>query len=132
VKLFYTGPFVNAEMLVMMLEKHGIIATQSFVDPALPDDGDLGRPAQVCVPEADYDRATNCFTPSARMSCKSSKPQHPNSRDTSNSKQPAPMPVLSFARVSHYNLRFEYALELGFWRLVLGDYSVRVTLTWNP
>jgi hypothetical protein len=25
VKLFYTGPVVNAEMLVMMLEKHGIV-----------------------------------------------------------------------------------------------------------
>ena len=33
VKLFYTGPFVNAEMLVAMLDKHGIAATQSFVDP---------------------------------------------------------------------------------------------------
>jgi hypothetical protein len=25
VKLFYTGPVVNAGMLVMMLEKHGIV-----------------------------------------------------------------------------------------------------------
>jgi hypothetical protein len=32
VKLFYTGPVVNAEMLVVMLEKHGIAATQNFVD----------------------------------------------------------------------------------------------------
>ncbi len=61
VKLFYTGPFVNAEMLVMMLEKHGIIATQEFVDPALPDDGDLSRPARVFVPEADYPRAHELF-----------------------------------------------------------------------
>ena len=61
VKLFYTGPFINAEMLVMMLEKHGIAATQAFVDPALPDDGDLSRPAQVFVPEADYDRAYQLF-----------------------------------------------------------------------
>ena len=60
-KLFYTGPFVNAEMLVVMLDKHGIIATQSFVDTALPDDGDLSRPAQVFVPEADYDRAFKLF-----------------------------------------------------------------------
>ena len=60
-KLFYTGPLVNAEMLVMMLEKHGIIATQAFVDPALPDDGDLSRPAQVFVPETDYDRAYQLF-----------------------------------------------------------------------
>lgn len=60
-KLFYTGPVVNAEMLVVMLEKHGIAATQNFVDPAAPDDGDLSRPAQVFVPEADYDRAYKLF-----------------------------------------------------------------------
>ncbi len=60
-KLFYTGPVVNAEMLVVMLEKHGIAATQSFVDPAVPDDGDLSRPAQVFVPETDYDRAFKLF-----------------------------------------------------------------------
>jgi len=33
VKLFTTGPLVNAEMLLVMLEKHGIIATQEFVEP---------------------------------------------------------------------------------------------------
>jgi hypothetical protein len=60
-KLFYTGPVVNAEMLVMMLEKHGIAATQSFVDAAAPDDGDLSRPAQVFVPEADSHRAHHLF-----------------------------------------------------------------------
>ena len=36
-KLFYTGPVINTEMLVMMLEKHGIAATQAFVDPGAPD-----------------------------------------------------------------------------------------------
>ena len=56
-KLFYTGPVVNTEMLVVMLEKHGIAATQEFTEPDLPDDGDLSRPACVLVPEADYDRA---------------------------------------------------------------------------
>jgi hypothetical protein len=60
-KLFYTGPVVNAEMLVVMLEKHGVAATQSFVDSTLPDDGDLSRPAQVFVPEADYDRTFQLF-----------------------------------------------------------------------
>ena len=60
-KLFYTGPVVNTEMLVTMLDKHGIAATQSFVDTAAPDDGDLSRPAQVFVPEADYDRAFKLF-----------------------------------------------------------------------
>jgi hypothetical protein len=61
VKLFYTGPVVNAEMLVTMLEQHGIAATQTFADPAAPDDGDLSRPAQVFVPEPDYDRAYQLF-----------------------------------------------------------------------
>jgi hypothetical protein len=61
VKLFYTGPVVNTEMLIMMLEKHGIHATQEFVDPSLPDDGDLNRPAQVFVSETDYDRAHQLF-----------------------------------------------------------------------
>ena len=60
-KLFYTGPVINAEMLVVMLEKHGIAATQSFVDPSASDDGDLSRPAQVFVPEPDYDRAFQLF-----------------------------------------------------------------------
>ncbi len=60
-KLFYTGPVVNAEMLVVMLEKHGIQATQEFVDPDQTDDGDLNRPAKVFVPEADYDRAHQLF-----------------------------------------------------------------------
>ena len=60
-KLFYTGPVVNAEMFVVMLEKHGITATQEFVDPAAPDDGDLSCPARVFVPETDYERAHRLF-----------------------------------------------------------------------
>jgi hypothetical protein len=60
-KLFYTGPVVNTEMLVAMLEKHGIAATQEFTEPDLPDDGDLNRMAKVLVPEADYARAFGLF-----------------------------------------------------------------------
>ena len=61
-KLFYTGPAINTEMLVMMLEKHGIAATEEFVDPATSaDDGDLNRLARVLVPESDYDRAWQLF-----------------------------------------------------------------------
>ena len=60
-KLFYTGSVINAEMLVMMLEKHGIVATQDFVDASAPDDCDLNRPARVFVPETDYDRACQLF-----------------------------------------------------------------------
>lgn len=60
-KLFFTGPVVKAELLVVMLEKHGIVATQEFVDAAAPDDGDLGRPANVFVKEDDYERAHQLF-----------------------------------------------------------------------
>jgi hypothetical protein len=61
VKLFYTGPVVNTEMLVVMLEKHGIIATQEYVDPTEDDLEDLNRLAKVSVPDADYDRAYQLF-----------------------------------------------------------------------
>ncbi len=60
-KPLYTGPVVNTEMLTVMLDKHGIAAMQEFVDPALPDDGDLSRPAKVLVAEADYERAHRLF-----------------------------------------------------------------------
>jgi len=60
-KLFYTGPQVNAELLLVMLEKHGIPASQQWADPAAPDDGDLSRPTQVLVGESDYDRAYALF-----------------------------------------------------------------------
>lgn len=60
-KRFFTGQFIKAEMLVMMLEKHGIAATWEFTDPSQPDDGDLSREAHVSVPEADYDRAWQMF-----------------------------------------------------------------------
>jgi hypothetical protein len=62
VKLFYTGPVINTEMLVLMLEKHGIIATQEFTDPDQPvDENDLNRLAKVFVPEKEYDRAYQLF-----------------------------------------------------------------------
>ncbi len=60
-KQLYAGPVVNTEMLIAMLDKHGITATQEFEDPSLPDDGDLNRLAKVLVPEADYDRAHRLF-----------------------------------------------------------------------
>lgn len=60
-KLLYTGPVVNTEMLVVMLEKHGIAAKEEFADPSLPDDGDLSRPAKVMVPEADFEKARRLF-----------------------------------------------------------------------
>ncbi|MGA2556725.1 MAG: hypothetical protein ABSG04_10690 [Verrucomicrobiota bacterium] len=60
-KLFYTGPAANAELLMLMLEKHGIAGRQEWVQPAAPDEGDLNRPARILVPEADYDRAFQLF-----------------------------------------------------------------------
>lgn len=59
-KLFYTGPLVNAELLIVMLEKHGIAGTQEFVD-ADGDEFDLNRMTRILVPEEDYDRAYNLF-----------------------------------------------------------------------
>ncbi len=61
VKHFFTGTVVKTELLVVMLEKHGITATQEFVDMTAPDDGDLNREARVLVAEADYDRAHQLF-----------------------------------------------------------------------
>jgi hypothetical protein len=60
VRLFYTGPLVNTELLVAMLDKHGIAATQEFANAA-DDPDDLSREARVLVPEADYDRAYRLF-----------------------------------------------------------------------
>lgn len=60
-KLFYTGPVINTEMLVVMLEKHGITATQQMMPGESADEDDLNRIAQVFVPAADYDRAHRLF-----------------------------------------------------------------------
>ena len=60
-KLFYTGPVVNTEMLVVMLEKHGIAATEEYIEPMPAGTDELSRPAKVFVPEADYDRAYQLF-----------------------------------------------------------------------
>ena len=60
-KALYTGPVVNAELLLVMLEKHGIAAQQEWLRPEEPDDGDLNRPARILVPESDYDRAFGLF-----------------------------------------------------------------------
>jgi hypothetical protein len=61
VKFFYTGPVISAEMLIAMLEKHGIIASQEFFEPGEVDPDDLNRPANVFVTDDDYDRAYQLF-----------------------------------------------------------------------
>jgi len=44
----------------MMLEKHGIQATEEVIDQD-GDPDDLNRQSKVFVPEADYDRAYQLF-----------------------------------------------------------------------
>jgi hypothetical protein len=60
-KRFFSGQVIKAEMLVVMLEKHGIAAACEFADPTAPDDGDLSREAHVLVPEGEFDRAWQLF-----------------------------------------------------------------------
>ena len=58
---FFTGPFIKTELLVEWMGQHGISAESRWVDPTLPDDGDLGREAHVFVMESDYTRAHQLF-----------------------------------------------------------------------
>ncbi len=58
---FFTGQVIKTELLVEWLHQHGIEARQEWVEPDLPDDGDLGREARVLVSEAHYDRAYQLF-----------------------------------------------------------------------
>ncbi len=60
-RLFFTGPVIKTELLVEWLGRHGIEARQEWVDPALPDDGDLSREAKVWVEDAQFDRAWQLF-----------------------------------------------------------------------
>ena len=59
-KLFYSGPVINTEMLLVMLEKHGIIGTHEFESPEGSED-DLNRLARVYVPDEQFDRAYQLF-----------------------------------------------------------------------
>jgi hypothetical protein len=70
VKPFYTDPLVNAEMLVLILEKLGIQATQEFLDSDAPDeDGDLSRPPRGSCRKLIAIARGSCSTPNGRMSC---------------------------------------------------------------
>jgi len=60
-KLFYTGPVINTEMLVVMLEKNGIVAKHELAAGESADEEDLNRTAPVLVAETDYDRAHQLF-----------------------------------------------------------------------
>lgn len=62
VKQFFTGAAINADLLVTMLDKHGIHARQEFAHTALREHEDeFSRATIVFVPEADYDRAYQLF-----------------------------------------------------------------------
>ena len=60
-RLFYTSPVNDAELLAVMLEKHDIPAKEEVVDPMPEGEDELSRPVRVFVPEADYDRAYQLF-----------------------------------------------------------------------
>jgi hypothetical protein len=59
-RLFFTGPAIKTELLVVWLEKHGISASEKPVDD-LASEEDLSREVQVFVPPSDYDRAWQLF-----------------------------------------------------------------------
>ena len=60
-RLFYTSPVNDAELLVVMLEKHGIIAIEKVIEPMPDGEDEFSRPVEVWVPEADFDRAYQLF-----------------------------------------------------------------------
>ncbi len=62
VKKFFSGAAINADLLVTMLDKHGINARQEFArDLMRAHEDEFSREAIVYVPEADYDRAYQLF-----------------------------------------------------------------------
>ena len=62
VKQFFTGAAINADLLVTMLEKHGIPAKLEFAhaDERAAED-EFSRETLVFVPEADFERAHQLF-----------------------------------------------------------------------
>ena len=60
-RLFYTSPVNDAELLAVMLGKHGIEAIEEIIEPMPEGEDEFSRPVKVFVPEADYDRAYELF-----------------------------------------------------------------------
>jgi len=60
-KLFHTCPVNDAELLVVMLEKHEIEAKEEMIEPIPEGEDEFSRPVKVFVPESDYDRAYELF-----------------------------------------------------------------------
>ncbi len=60
-RLFHTCPVNNAELMVVMLEKHGIPATEKPIEPMPEGEDEFSRPVEVYVDEADYAKAHRLF-----------------------------------------------------------------------
>ena len=61
-KVLFTGEAIKTELMVVMLDKHGIESTEEFVhDPPLPDEDDFNRWTRVLVSEEDYPKAWQLF-----------------------------------------------------------------------
>ena len=60
-RLFYTSPVNDAELLVVMLEKHDIAAKEKVIEPMPEGEDEFSRPVEVWVPEPDYDQAHRLF-----------------------------------------------------------------------
>ena len=51
----------EAELLAVMLGKHGIEATEELIEPMPEGEDEFSRPVKAFVPESDYDRAYQLF-----------------------------------------------------------------------
>ena len=60
-KLFHTCSVNDAELLVVMLEKHEIDAKEEMIEPIPEGEDEFSRPVKVFVPEKDYYRAYELF-----------------------------------------------------------------------
>ncbi len=59
--MFDTCPVNDAELLVVMLSRHEIVAKEEIIEPMPEGEDEFSRPVKVFVPEADYDRAYELF-----------------------------------------------------------------------
>ena len=57
---FFTGPVIKTDLLEVWLDKHGIGAKTTSVDPNA-DELDLSREVRLQVPATQYDRAWQLF-----------------------------------------------------------------------
>ncbi len=60
-RLLHTCPVHNAELMAVMLENHGIPATEKPIEPMPEGEDEFSRPVEVYVAEADYEKAHRLF-----------------------------------------------------------------------